>query len=103
MTQPTQVKIVEVSPRDGLQNEAKVVPTKIKLQLIHRLTEADIDLSALCEVGALSGQQGEAAGEDCRSSITMRMPCLSDSSRRAEIPSTFRSLEPVLHSHAGRL
>lgn len=31
------VKIVEVGPRDGLQNEPKQVSTDIKLQLINRL------------------------------------------------------------------
>jgi hydroxymethylglutaryl-CoA lyase len=32
------VKIVEVGPRDGLQNEKALVPTAIKVQLINRLT-----------------------------------------------------------------
>lgn len=34
------VKIVEVGPRDGLQNEKKVVPTENKLQFIKMLAEA---------------------------------------------------------------
>jgi hydroxymethylglutaryl-CoA lyase len=34
---PGSVRIVEVGPRDGLQNEPKLVPTAIKLQLISRL------------------------------------------------------------------
>lgn len=33
-------KIVEVSPRDGLQNESQVVPTALKLELIGRLGAA---------------------------------------------------------------
>ncbi|MBI4998760.1 MAG: hydroxymethylglutaryl-CoA lyase [Rhodocyclales bacterium] len=40
MTQPNRpdrVKIVEVGPRDGLQNEARFVPTATKLELIERL------------------------------------------------------------------
>jgi hydroxymethylglutaryl-CoA lyase len=32
------VKLVEVGPRDGLQNEAKTVPTEIKIELIDRLS-----------------------------------------------------------------
>lgn len=40
MTLPKKVKIVEVGPRDGLQNEAKPVPTEVKLELIHRLQDA---------------------------------------------------------------
>lgn len=40
MALPKKVKIVEVGPRDGLQNEAKPVPTEVKLELIHRLQDA---------------------------------------------------------------
>lgn len=36
------VKIVDVSPRDGLQNEKKIISTSIKLQLIDKLTQANI-------------------------------------------------------------
>ncbi|XP_029673254.1 3-hydroxymethyl-3-methylglutaryl-CoA lyase, cytoplasmic-like, partial [Formica exsecta] len=32
------VKVVEVAPRDGLQNERKVVPTEIKVDFIDRLS-----------------------------------------------------------------
>ncbi|HEU4896977.1 MAG TPA: hydroxymethylglutaryl-CoA lyase, partial [Actinomycetota bacterium] len=34
------VTIVEVSPRDGLQNEAVVLPTEDKVELIGRLVAA---------------------------------------------------------------
>ncbi|MFQ1063175.1 hydroxymethylglutaryl-CoA lyase [Bordetella trematum] len=40
MSLPTRVKIVEVSPRDGLQNEKEFVPTDIKVELVDRLTAA---------------------------------------------------------------
>lgn len=42
MRLPNQVKIVEVSPRDGLQNEAKIVPTEIKIDFINRLSETGL-------------------------------------------------------------
>jgi hydroxymethylglutaryl-CoA lyase len=42
MNLPKQVKIVEVGPRDGLQNEKLVVPTEIKIELINRLAEAGV-------------------------------------------------------------
>ena len=42
MNLPSQVKIVEVGPRDGLQNEKEVVPTEIKIELIDRLAEAGV-------------------------------------------------------------
>ncbi|HLV27844.1 MAG TPA: hydroxymethylglutaryl-CoA lyase, partial [Burkholderiaceae bacterium] len=34
MATPQKVKIVEVAPRDGLQNEKKFIPTDIKVELI---------------------------------------------------------------------
>jgi hydroxymethylglutaryl-CoA lyase len=40
MAFPTRVKIVEVSPRDGLQNEKEFVPTAVKIELVNRLAEA---------------------------------------------------------------
>ena len=38
MALPTAVRIVEVGPRDGLQNEKAVVPTAAKIELIDRLS-----------------------------------------------------------------
>jgi hydroxymethylglutaryl-CoA lyase len=40
MTLPKKVKLVEVGPRDGLQNEAETIPADIKIALINRLTLA---------------------------------------------------------------
>ena len=40
MSLPTKIKIVEVGPRDGLQNEATVILTPVRLQLIEMLGEA---------------------------------------------------------------
>jgi len=42
MSFPRQVKIVEVGPRDGLQNEASTVPAEIKVQLIEMLADAGL-------------------------------------------------------------
>jgi len=42
MTLPTRVKIVDVGPRDGLQNEKQPVPTAVKVELIGRLQEAGV-------------------------------------------------------------
>lgn len=44
MSIPVQVKIVEVGPRDGLQNEAKPVPTEIKIEFINRLSETGLSV-----------------------------------------------------------
>ena len=37
---PPKVRLVEVGPRDGLQNEATMVPTDVKVALIDRLSDA---------------------------------------------------------------
>jgi hydroxymethylglutaryl-CoA lyase len=42
MTLPRKVKLVEVGPRDGLQNEAAPVSTEVKVELIHRLQDAGL-------------------------------------------------------------
>ncbi|MBK7414602.1 MAG: hydroxymethylglutaryl-CoA lyase [Dechloromonas sp.] len=42
MILPSSVKIVEVGPRDGLQNEKQIVPTEIKIELINRLADAGV-------------------------------------------------------------
>ena len=36
------IEIVEVGPRDGLQSEAAVLPTELKLELIRRLSDAGL-------------------------------------------------------------
>ena len=41
---PSQVKIVEVGPRDGLQNEKTMVPTDTKVALINRLNDAGLSV-----------------------------------------------------------
>ncbi|WLI89117.1 hydroxymethylglutaryl-CoA lyase [Massilia sp. R2A-15] len=37
---PRKVKIVEVGPRDGLQNEKESVPASVKIELVDRLSQA---------------------------------------------------------------
>ena len=41
MTIPNKVHIYEVGPRDGLQNEKKIIPTNIKVKLINKLSECN--------------------------------------------------------------
>jgi len=40
MTLPYKVKIVEVGPRDGLQNEKETISADVKIELVDRLTDA---------------------------------------------------------------
>ena len=42
MTIPTRVKLVDVGPRDGLQNEKQPVPAAVKIELVHRLQDAGL-------------------------------------------------------------
>jgi hydroxymethylglutaryl-CoA lyase len=42
MAFPTRVKIVEVSPRDGLQNESTILPTRVIVDFIDQLSETGL-------------------------------------------------------------
>jgi len=42
MRLPSSVRVVDVGPRDGLQNEAKAVPAAVKIALIDRLSDAGL-------------------------------------------------------------
>ena len=42
MNYPAKVKIVDVGPRDGLQNEKSHVPAAVKVELVHRLQRAGL-------------------------------------------------------------
>lgn len=38
------MKIVEVGPRDGLQNEKTIVPTPVKIKLIQKLVSSGLSV-----------------------------------------------------------
>ena len=42
MNYPARVKLVDVGPRDGLQNEKEPVPAAVKIELVHRLQDAGL-------------------------------------------------------------
>ena len=42
MNLPRRVKLIDVGPRDGLQNEKQPVPAAIKVELVHRLQAAGL-------------------------------------------------------------
>ena len=42
MKYPPKVKLVDVGPRDGLQNEKAPVPAAVKIELVHRLQDAGL-------------------------------------------------------------
>ncbi|HBA87982.1 MAG TPA: hydroxymethylglutaryl-CoA lyase [Geobacter sp.] len=44
MAMPRTVKMVEVGPRDGLQNEREIIPARVKIGLVDRLTLAGLSV-----------------------------------------------------------
>ncbi len=42
MSLPARVRIIDVGPRDGLQNEQQPVPAAVKIELVHRLQAAGL-------------------------------------------------------------
>ncbi|MEY3017228.1 MAG: hypothetical protein RL336_363, partial [Pseudomonadota bacterium] len=60
---PSSVRIVEVGPRDGLQNEAMSIPVDVKVALIERLAEAGM---STIEAGSFVNPQWvpQMAGSD---------------------------------------
>src|SRR3954469_23716850 len=62
---PEEVRIREVGPRDGFQNEPEVIPTEEKVRLIHLLGEAGLKRIELTSFGRAGvspqvGDDGEA-------------------------------------------
>ena len=42
MKYPSRVKIIDVGPRDGLQNEKQIIDASVKIELVHRLQAAGL-------------------------------------------------------------
>ncbi len=42
MPTPSRVQLIDVGPRDGLQNEKQAVPASVKIELVHRLQAAGL-------------------------------------------------------------
>ena len=83
------VKIVEVGPRDGLQNEAMIVPTEKKLRLIEVLVDAGVrNIEAASFVSPKKVPQMEDAFELSKN--------LSD---RHDLSCNFSALVPNLHGY----
>ncbi|WP_127479353.1 hydroxymethylglutaryl-CoA lyase [Nocardioides pantholopis] len=75
---PARVTIYEVGPRDGLQNEAALVPTEVKAEFVTRLVAAGLPtveatsfvhprwVPQLADAGDLLGLLGDRLGEAAR-------------------------------------
>jgi hydroxymethylglutaryl-CoA lyase len=64
MSLPSTVKIVEVGPRDGLQNEKAFVPTDVKIDLVNRLSAASFRNVEALHVRREHGVDGACAALD---------------------------------------
>lgn len=42
MSQPSKVRLIDVGPRDGLQNEKQLIDAAVKIELVHRLQAAGL-------------------------------------------------------------
>ena len=62
MSLPAKVKIVEVGPRDGLQNEKQTVSVSTRVELIHKLAEAGV---AVIESGSFVSPKWVPQMADC--------------------------------------
>ena len=71
---PDAIRIYEVSPRDGLQNEAQVVPTDVKVALIARLVAAGIQDIEVSSFVRASWIPLPARSMPCSPSPCSRMP-----------------------------
>jgi hydroxymethylglutaryl-CoA lyase len=76
MQLPQQVRMVEVGPRDGLQNEAQIVPMATKVALIERLAEAGL---AVVEAGSFVSPKWIPQMADTAEVLAQlrRRPCVS--------------------------
>ena len=88
------VRIVEVGPRDGLQNISRHVPTKTKIQLIQRLHAAGLENIELTSLVSPKAVPQLKDGQDVLKSPSVqsllgdkssRLPILVPNTRGAEI------------------
>ena len=76
------MRIVEVGPRDGLQNEKQTVPTATKLELIERLVASGLarhrgDFVRVAEVGAADGRPRGRSCAACEHRRRVNYPVLT--------------------------
>ena len=74
------MRLVDVGPRDGLQNEKAMVPTDVKIALIDLLTAAgcpaiEATVFRFAEMGAADGRCGRGDGGIRRASPACAIRC----------------------------
>jgi hydroxymethylglutaryl-CoA lyase len=89
------VTIVEVGPRDGLQNEAQPVPTAAKIELVHHLQAA-----GLCEIEAASFVSARWVPQMADSAQVMAGLRRGPGVRYSVLTPNLRGFEAALAAHA---
>lgn len=72
MAMPDAVTIVEVGPRDGLQNEPRTVPTAVKIALIERLAAAGLKVIEAASFVSPKAVPQLADGAEVMAGLTLR-------------------------------
>ncbi|HKT99261.1 MAG TPA: hydroxymethylglutaryl-CoA lyase, partial [Paraburkholderia sp.] len=97
-TLPTAVKIVEVGPRDGLQNEKEFVPTAVKIELIDRLSKAGFPNIEAASFVSPKWVPQMADGAEVMTGIARREGALY-----SVLTPNMRGFEGALAAHAGEI
>ena len=95
---PQKVRIVEVGPRDGLQNESRIIPTSDKLRFIELLAESgiqDIEVSSFVSPARVP-QLADAA--ELFAALTSTPPHLHTSTRYSALVPNRKGLDRALES-----
>ncbi|MCZ2723712.1 hydroxymethylglutaryl-CoA lyase [Marinomonas sp. 15G1-11] len=103
MTFPSHVKLVEMSPRDGLQNESSdvfegMVPTAIKLELIERLSN-----TGLTHIEAASFVSPKWVPQMADASAVMQGIQRRDGIIYSALTPNLKGAENAIASHAGEI
>jgi hydroxymethylglutaryl-CoA lyase len=83
---PKSVRVVEVGPRDGLQNEKRVLPLHVKVELVDRLQlcgSKDVEVTSFVAPSAVP-QMADAVQvykAVCKQDKSVRRPCLTPNIR----------------------
>ena len=99
------IKIVEVGPRDGLQNEKAILPTEVKLEFIRKLSEAGlktIEITSFVKASSIP-QMGDAVElytqvDKLLGGRNINLPCLVPNLKGYETARSLKVKEIALFS-----
>uniref|UniRef100_A0A8C2YQ50 hydroxymethylglutaryl-CoA lyase n=1 Tax=Chinchilla lanigera TaxID=34839 RepID=A0A8C2YQ50_CHILA len=95
---PEHVKIVEVGPRDGLQNERVIVPTDIKIEFINQLSQTGLSVIEVTSFVSSKRVPQVAAGATEISVFGAASESFSKMNINCSIEESMRKFEEVIKS-----